>query len=202
MDNTVILFKILNVFLLQLQLYKKKQVFEKKKKKSRIIWARKWLERRNCGRGLSNLVFKELAVEDTKSFKNFTRMSTTTFEILLCKIGPIINRQDTIFRECISAKTRLLITLRYLATGESFQSLHFGFRISVPAISKIIPETVKAICEVLQKEYLSTPKSEQEWRQIAATFYKLWNFPNCLGALDGKHIAFRAKKTRFLFLQL
>jgi hypothetical protein len=56
-----------------------------------------------------------------------------------------------------------------------------------------VPETVKAIYEVLQAEYLST-KEEHEWKKIASGFYEQWNFPNCLGALDGKHIAFRAKK--------
>uniref|UniRef100_A0A1Y1MGM7 DDE Tnp4 domain-containing protein n=1 Tax=Photinus pyralis TaxID=7054 RepID=A0A1Y1MGM7_PHOPY len=29
---------------------------------------------------------------------------------------------------------------------------------------------------------------------ICDGFYKLWNFPNCLGALDGKHISFRPRK--------
>lgn len=35
--------------------------------------------------------------------------------------------------------------------------------------------------------------------KIATKFYKLWNFPMCLGELDGKHIAFRPKKSDGLF---
>lgn len=31
-------------------------------------------------------------------------------------------------------------------------------------------------------------KTEDEWRQISDKFYKNTNFPNCVGAIDGKHI--------------
>jgi hypothetical protein len=135
---------LLNLLLLLLNLRK----LQFKKRSTRRLWSHKWLERRYFGRGLSSLVFEELAVEDKKSFKNFTRMSTRTFDDLLAKVGPKICRQNTTFRECISPRTRLLLTLRYLATGETFQSLHYGFRISVPSISHIVPETVKAIYDL------------------------------------------------------
>jgi hypothetical protein len=36
---------------------------------------------------------------------------------------------------------------------------------------------------------LQIPKTPSEWKQIAEGFYKQWQFPNCLGALDGKHVA-------------
>lgn len=36
--------------------------------------------------------------------------------------------------------------------------------------------------------YLQTPKTEEEWQTIAASFQQRWQFPHCLGALDGKHI--------------
>ncbi|XP_071051076.1 uncharacterized protein [Onthophagus taurus] len=36
------------------------------------------------------------------------------------------------------------------------------------------------------------PKNTDDWLQIANNFYKRTNFPNCIGAIDGKHI--RIKK--------
>ena len=35
---------------------------------------------------------------------------------------------------------------------------------------------------------LQFPSSEEEWMKIADDFNKRWQFPNCIGALDGKHI--------------
>ena len=32
------------------------------------------------------------------------------------------------------------------------------------------------------------PTTEQEWREIAENYAQRWNFPNCIGALNGKHI--------------
>ncbi|XP_070402872.1 uncharacterized protein [Nothobranchius furzeri] len=34
--------------------------------------------------------------------------------------------------------------------------------------------------------------SEEMWRDVASAFWKEWNFPNCIGAIDGKHITIAA----------
>lgn len=39
------------------------------------------------------------------------------------------------------------------------------------------------------------PDKENEWKNVADRFQELWNFPYCLGAIDGKHINFMAPRS-------
>lgn len=52
----------------------------------------------------------------------------------------------------------------------------------------IIEETCKAIYNELCSQDLRTPKTEEEWNYVLDGFEKRWQFPNCIGALDGKHV--------------
>ncbi|XP_039641322.1 protein ALP1-like [Perca fluviatilis] len=106
-------------------------------------------------------------------------------------IRPIIQRRNTNFRDCISVGERLMVTLRFLSTGESFKSLSYLFRMGVSTIRKFIPETCDAIYQVLKEKYLKCPDTAHEWQQVSSGFMSQWNFPNCLVALDGKHINIR-----------
>lgn len=36
------------------------------------------------------------------------------------------------------------------------------------------------------------PSTTEEWRKIAKVFEERWNFPHCIGALDGKHVHIQA----------
>ena len=49
----------------------------------------------------------------------------------------------------------------------------------------------KQLLSYIGKEYIKLPLCSREWLQISETFLSRWNFPNCLGAIDGKHIHIR-----------
>lgn len=53
--------------------------------------------------------------------ENFLRMKVSQFEELLRLVAPIIVKSDTVMREAIPVKERLIVTLRYLATGIVFK---------------------------------------------------------------------------------
>ena len=52
-------------------------------------------------------------------------------------------------------------------------------------------EVYEAIWKRLQPLYLQSPTIEQ-WKEIASEFLERWQFPNCLGALDRKHVLIQA----------
>ncbi|XP_031327719.1 protein ANTAGONIST OF LIKE HETEROCHROMATIN PROTEIN 1-like isoform X2 [Photinus pyralis] len=161
--------------------------------RKRRWWVRPWIEQRETNsQGNSNLLHNELAVLDKENYKNFIRMDEDTFNDLLKLIENDIQKQDTKFRNAISAKDRLSVTLRYLATGESYKSLSFSFRMGQSTIAGIIPEVCIAIYNNLKNQYLKMPTTTQEWLKIANEFEERWNLPHVLGALDGKHVVIKA----------
>lgn len=74
-----------------------------------------------------------------------------------------------------------------MSTGQSFRSIAFSFRVGVATISKIVREVTKIIWEELQALHMKIP-GEDDFRKIADDYYNIWNFPNCIGSIDGKHI--------------
>lgn len=57
-------------------------------------------------------------------------MSNIDFQYILCKIEPIIKISDTLMRRAIPARERVAVTLRFLASGDSYMSLSYLFKIS------------------------------------------------------------------------
>ena len=52
-------------------------------------------------------------------------------------------------------------------------------------------ETCRAIWEALCPVHVPAP-TEGIWRDISRYFFNFWDFPNCLGAIDGKHDVIQA----------
>ena len=67
------------------------------------------------------------------------------------------------------------------------KSVAESYRIGFATIRKVVPETCRAIWTELGPGLMALPSPEQ-WRQHAVEFQQDWQFPNCVGAVDGKHV--------------
>lgn len=105
----------------------------------------------------SENLLRELKLSEPRDYQNFLRMNNDSFNELLEMISPIITKQDTVMRKAISPTERLATTLRFLATGRSFEDLKFSTAIAPQTISSIILETCEAMITKLQ-EYFQVNK--------------------------------------------
>ncbi|XP_031172013.1 protein ALP1-like [Sander lucioperca] len=182
--------KILVLSALGLLLLAEERRRRQKIRRNRTKWVNSWISQRQTQGAFPNLC-RELDMDEPGDFKNFPRLFPAQFNMLEELVRPIIQRCNTNYRDCISVGARLTVTLRFLATGESFKSLSILFRMGVSTIRQIVPETCDAIYQVLREKYLKCPDTAHEWQQVSSGFMSQWDFPNCLGALDGKHVNIR-----------
>ena len=107
----------------------------------------------------------------------------------MSKAESLISIQTTSMRLPIPAAAKLSCALRFLVTGESYQNLRYQFRASKSAMSGFVPDVADVIYQVLKD--LKCPSTAEEWEVVAAEFERRWQFPNCIGAGDGKYIKLR-----------
>ncbi|KAM0737133.1 Protein ANTAGONIST OF LIKE HETEROCHROMATIN PROTEIN 1 [Formica fusca] len=131
-----------------------------------------------------------MLAEDMEKYMDYFRMTSQLFEALLILVGPVLVKEYVV-RKPISPEIRLQITLRFLASGDSMKSLSYAFRVAHNIVSKIISETCEAIRNCLRNSVFLAD-NEESWKYVADEFEQLWNFPNCIGAIDGKHVQTQA----------
>lgn len=68
-----------------------------------------------------------------------------------------------------------------------------AFCIPYTTVCLIIKDTLSAIWKALQPVYLPQPTTAM-FEQICSDYWNMWNFPNCCGALDGKHVMVQKPK--------
>lgn len=99
-----------------------------------------------------------------------------------------------VYRKALEPRLKLAVTLRYLATGDSYKTLMYGFRVPSNTISLIVREVCEAIIAEYAEEVVPCPRTPEQWKAVAQVFTDRWQYPHCLGAMDGKHIPIRCPK--------
>ena len=66
-------------------------------------------------------------------------------------------------RTPIDPEIKLAITLRFLATGQSYESLMYQFRVHSSTIEKFSPVVCSKIYETFKGQFLRLPNTTEEW---------------------------------------
>ena len=84
-----------------------------------------------------------------------------------------------------------VVNFRFLATGETFISIAFSYRVGETTVAKIVAECCQVLWEKMSPIYMKIPANANDWKSKAAAFEQKWNFTLCR-AIDGKHVLMRA----------
>ena len=162
-----------------------------RRKKRRSVWVRPWIGRR-LELGIYHQLMVELRREDPSAFHNFMRMDPAMFDELLERLTPRLLKPSTFCRQSLEPGLKLAITIRHLASGAQYRDMQYGWRVPHNTISKVVREVCQAIVDEYLDDLMTTPDTEEGWRQKADSWYQKWNFPHTVGAIDGKHVACKA----------
>nr|XP_023016277.1 protein ANTAGONIST OF LIKE HETEROCHROMATIN PROTEIN 1-like [Leptinotarsa decemlineata] len=80
---------------------------------------------------------------------------------------------------------------RFLATGDSYRTIGYSFCLGERTVSKIVHEVCSSLWSQLQPTFLKMP-DEKSWNVYELEFRERWQFPKCVGAIDGKHVIIKA----------
>ena len=159
------------------------------RRRPKSCWHVTWLStEQRLAHGMYHQLMLELERNDVPAFVRLMRFEPAMFREMETRLHHVLEKEDTNMRAAISPAERIAVTLRYLATGETFRSLAFQFRIAHNTISGIVPEVCEAIIAEYGPEVMPEMTREEDWLDVADGFNELWNFPNCIGAIDGKHV--------------
>ncbi|KAG0411310.1 hypothetical protein HPB47_011565 [Ixodes persulcatus] len=117
---------------------------------------------------------------DLDYFKKFYRMTPQEYDYVLKLVEDDL-RRSYVCREPISASERLAMTLRYLSSGDPVKDVALAFRVGISTARAAIVDTCKSLWERLRPIYMPV-----------SAYSLLWQFPNCVGAVDGKHVQMQA----------
>ena len=67
----------------------------------------------------------------------------------------------------IAPDEKLVVILRFFATGESYESLQYQFRIHRTTIGRFVPLICKAIYNCLKEKYLKMLRTKDKWKSVA-----------------------------------
>ena len=103
-------------------------------------------------------------------FTNYLRMYPAMFHELLLRMTPRLEKKDSKWQKALQPGLKLAITFRFLASGDTYHSLSYAFRVPHNTISLFMTDVLQAIVDKYDDEVVSLPSTPDEWRELSEKF--------------------------------
>ena len=121
----------------------------------------------------------------------FLRITPPMFDERLERITPFIETEDANYRKALELGMKLAITLSHLATGDSYATLKYDFRLARNTICLLMKNVCDTLVMELTNEVITCLVDRGNWEEVAEGFLVRLNVPHGCKVLDGKHVAIR-----------
>ncbi|XP_053400545.1 putative nuclease HARBI1 [Mercenaria mercenaria] len=127
--------------------------------------------------------FTELTDEELRQRYRF---SADNIDRLVELLGPTLERR-TRRNQALTPQQQILITLRFLATGNFMQVIGDTFDVDISAVSLVVRDVTDVLFG-LKDQFIKSPVMDLDRRRIMSGFYAIRGFPSVIGCIDGTHV--------------
>jgi DDE superfamily endonuclease len=131
---------------------------------------------------------------DAVEFKKHFRVCKPVFQKLCVDLQPLLEGQVTQMRDPIPVKKKIHVGLFHMGSAAELRVIAQLFGIGLSTVHSIHHSFTEAII-YKYRQIVKFPTTDQEFQRTASEFATLWDYPFCIGALDGCHIPCSPKKT-------
>ncbi|CAF2774815.1 unnamed protein product [Rotaria sp. Silwood2] len=121
-------------------------------------------------------------------FKENFRIKRSTFDDLVRIVGPHISKQDTNYRAAIPVQKRIACALYILGSTCELRTVSNLLGIGINTAGVLLHEFCDVMIDLFLHKLIKFPTTDVEIRETIQGFFTKFDYPSCLGSLDGTHI--------------
>ncbi|CAF3550803.1 unnamed protein product [Rotaria socialis] len=128
---------------------------------------------------------------DDKQFKENFRLERSTVSLLIKHVGPLLKKNETQLRSAIPVEKRICCALYNLGSESELRTIGHLFGIGKSTAGEILHEFRATVVDSFFYRLVKFPVTNEEIKRTVDGFLNKFDYPMCLGALDGTHISIK-----------
>ena len=118
--------------------------------------------------------------------------SSPTFAQLIKQVGPHLRRNDTTLRRAVPVEKRIACAIYALGSTSELRTVANLFGLGKSTTGELLHDFCSTIVDVFFHRLVKFPSSDQEIIDTIYDFLVRYDYPMCIGSVDGTHISVKA----------